>query len=138
MAARTNALIQKGFIERDGAVPRRSIRKSDMSARHPIHCSCRFHRALCMGCRPDIACPKRLGRVFRRLKRAGVPLQYSVFSVIASPGQLGALMAELARLIHPLEDDVRAYRVPEPMWKVQLGKPILLEDTLILEQDSLR
>ncbi|MEO6319739.1 MAG: CRISPR-associated endonuclease Cas2 [Polaromonas sp.] len=75
----------------------------------------------------DIADPRRLAKVFKRLKKAGVPLQYSVFSVEASAAGMAALMAQLARLIHAREDDIRAYRLPEHGWRTTLGEPILPE-----------
>lgn len=36
----------------------------------------------------DIADPKRLGRLFRYLKKQGVPVQYSVFLVDASAAKM--------------------------------------------------
>lgn len=73
----------------------------------------------------DIANPKRLARVFKRLKKAGTPVQYSVFSVQSSAAGMGALMADLAHLINPREDDIRAYRIPEQGWRISLGAAIL-------------
>lgn len=75
----------------------------------------------------DIADQRRLARVFKRLKKAGIPLQYSVFSVDANVMQMKTLMAELAALIHAKEDDVRAYRLPENGWRATLGAAILPE-----------
>ncbi len=76
----------------------------------------------------DISCPKRLGRVFRALKKEGIPIQYSVFHVHASQAKLGALMVRLAKLIDPRADDVRAYRVPANPLQVTLGQPIIPTD----------
>lgn len=80
----------------------------------------------------DIADPRRLARVFKKLKKNGVPVQYSVFSVDANTLQVKMLMAQLATLIHPTEDDVRAYRLPERGWRATLGAAIL-PDGLWLE-----
>lgn len=78
----------------------------------------------------DIADPKRLARVFRHLKKHGVPIQYSVFWVDATATQMLRLMTELTRLIHPTADDVRGYRLPENTWKVTLGQSMLPTDIL--------
>ena len=78
----------------------------------------------------DIADPRRLSRMFRALKKEGIPIQYSVFYVCASQQQMGSLMARLAHLIHPRQDDVRAYRIPEKPLQITLGRSILPEDTL--------
>ena len=75
----------------------------------------------------DIADKKRLPRVFKFLKRQGVPLQYSVFLVDASSAKIGSIMAHIARLIDKDADDVRAYRIPANPWKVSLGSAILPE-----------
>ena len=76
----------------------------------------------------DIVKPRNLARVFKLLKKNGVPIQYSVFQVDASAAQMGALMVQTAKLIDVRTDDVRAYRLPENVWKVTLGATILPED----------
>jgi len=73
----------------------------------------------------DITENRRLSRVFKRLKKAGVPVQYSVFSVNANTLQMKTLMAELAGHINAKEDDIRAYRLPENGWRAELGATIL-------------
>jgi CRISPR-associated protein Cas2 len=73
----------------------------------------------------DISDPKRLAHVFRYLKKKGIPIQYSVFSVTASSAQMGTLMAGIATLIHKGQDDVRAYRLPIDGWRATLGEDIL-------------
>jgi len=76
----------------------------------------------------DISNPKRLARVFKYLKKEGVPIQYSVFAVSASTSEMGAIMAGVAKLIHTKQDDVRAYRMPEDGWRATLGEAILPKD----------
>jgi CRISPR-associated protein Cas2 len=76
----------------------------------------------------DIADPKRLARVFKYLKKEGIPMQYSVFSVEASNAKMGAIMAHLATLIDARDDDVRAYRLPENGWRATLGEAMLPQD----------
>ena len=75
----------------------------------------------------DIANPRRLARLFKYLKKQGVPVQYSVFLVEATAVQMGAIVVQMAKLVDPDADDVRAYRLPENLWKVTLGSAILPE-----------
>lgn len=79
----------------------------------------------------DIVEPRTLARVFKLLKKKGVPVQYSVFLVQASAVQIGSLMVQIAKLIDARADDVRAYRLPENGWKVTLGAAMLPEDIWI-------
>lgn len=81
----------------------------------------------------DIASPRRLGRVFRFLKKHGIPMQYSVFCIDATAAQIGALMAQLARIVHRHEDDVRAYKLPENGWRVNIGCSLLPAQMLMTE-----
>lgn len=76
----------------------------------------------------DIACPRRLARVFAALKKEGIPLQYSVFLLRCSQAQMGALIARLSGLIDPRQDDVRAYHIPARTWHASLGQAILPAD----------
>jgi CRISPR-associated protein Cas2 len=78
----------------------------------------------------DIANPKRLSRLYRFMKKQGVPVQYSVFQVEASATEIASLMVKIAKMIHPDADDVRAYRVPEKTWVMTLGTSILPEGVL--------
>ncbi len=76
----------------------------------------------------DIADPRRLARLFKFLKKQGVPVQYSVFLVESSAVKIGNLIVQIAKLVDKEADDVRAYRLPERTWKVTLGASILPED----------
>lgn len=78
----------------------------------------------------DIADPRRLSRVFRYLKKQGVPVQYSVFLVESSAAKMNELMQHIDTLIHPKNDDVRAYRLPDNGWQVTMGASILPEDIM--------
>lgn len=73
----------------------------------------------------DIADPKRLGRVFRFLKKCAMPLQYSVFLFTGDDRQLDRLMEKAAQLIDAKEDDLRAYPLPKRGFKARLGKAAL-------------
>lgn len=58
----------------------------------------------------DIADPRRLARVHRKLKRHGIPVQYSVFFLQTTRRALTALLATaIVPLIDPRSDDLRAY-----------------------------
>jgi CRISPR-associated protein Cas2 len=78
----------------------------------------------------DIADPKRLTRLFKFLKKQGVPLQYSVFLVEASAVKMSSLVLQMTAIVDSKADDVRAYRLPENLWQVTLGASILPEDIL--------
>ncbi len=75
----------------------------------------------------DIGHRKRWAPIYKLLKKQGIPLQYSVFQIDASAAQLAALMAQLSQLIDHKADDIRAYRVPQSVCLVLLGKSMLPE-----------
>ncbi len=75
----------------------------------------------------DISSPKRLGRVFRLLKKCALPLQYSVFLFSGDDRQLDRCLAQAAGLIDAQEDDLRAYPLPKRGFKARLGKAALPE-----------
>lgn len=79
----------------------------------------------------DIADPKRLARVHRLLVAWALPAQYSVFLLVATRESVGVLVGELARLIHPRQDDVRIFRL-EPGWQRSLGASTLPRGVLAL------
>ncbi len=60
----------------------------------------------------DIAHPRRLRRVARRLERHAVRCQYSVFVFRGTEARLRELLDELAALIRPAEDVIQAWPVP--------------------------
>ncbi len=61
----------------------------------------------------DIANPARLRKVHRIVRRVGVPVQYSAFSVQLSDAGVDELIQELRCVVHPTQDDVRAYHIPK-------------------------
>jgi len=85
----------------------------------------------------DISAKRNWARVFKLLKKEGTPIQYSVFLVPASAAKMASLMAEIAALINPKTDDVRAYRLSEQGWKVSLGNAMIPEDMWIQPRSSL-
>jgi CRISPR-associated protein Cas2 len=81
----------------------------------------------------DIADPRRLYRVHRYLKTVALDLQYSVFAGMLSERQLLRVLEDLAERIHPGEDDVRAYPLPQRCHAVALGRQHLPEGVLLSE-----
>lgn len=79
----------------------------------------------------DIADPKRLGRVHRILKRQGLPVQYSVFSVVMRRPQLLRLLESIDAVIDSAEDDVRCYTLPARVRTWLLGKQFFPDDVLL-------
>ncbi|MEI8326592.1 MAG: CRISPR-associated endonuclease Cas2 [Betaproteobacteria bacterium] len=73
----------------------------------------------------DIRDPRRLGRVFRFMKKRGVPVQYSVFLVEASAQQMQRLLQDLAQIIDARVDDVRAYGLPAQPQYDTIGQSML-------------
>lgn len=79
----------------------------------------------------DIADPKRLGRVHRILKRQGLPVQYSVFSVLMRRPQMLHLLDVIDRVIDQVEDDVRCYPLPAKLHTCLLGRQFFPDDVLL-------
>jgi CRISPR-associated protein Cas2 len=80
----------------------------------------------------DIANPRRLQRVHRRLREQAVPVQYSVFTTRCSAARIGSIRADIATLIKGREDDVRFYPVPEPAHLFVYGRRALPEGLRLL------
>lgn len=59
----------------------------------------------------DIADPKRLGRVARRLERSALRVQKSVFLFRGERAGLETLLDQLAELIHSGQDVVQAWQL---------------------------
>lgn len=79
----------------------------------------------------DIADPRRLGRVHRLLKKEGLPVQYSVFTVVMKRPRLLRLLARIEQLIEPREDDIRCYRLPSVTESMTLGRQFFPEDVVL-------
>jgi CRISPR-associated protein Cas2 len=82
----------------------------------------------------DIADPKRLARLHRFLKKQGLPLQYSVFTVVLKRKALLNLLKQIERFIHLKQDDVRCYRLPTNVKVSVLGRQYFPEDVLLFNQ----
>ena len=79
----------------------------------------------------DIANHRRLGRVHRFLKRHAIPVQYSVFVLRGDQRALDRVYAEIAQIINPKEDDVRAYYLAERCEVTVLGSQHLPPGVLL-------
>ena len=79
----------------------------------------------------DIANPKRLSRVHRTLKKQGLPVQYSVFTVVIKRKALLRLMDVIDQLILSAEDDVRCYRLPEQSDIKTLGRQFFPKNVML-------
>ncbi|WP_138380363.1 CRISPR-associated endonuclease Cas2 [Luteithermobacter gelatinilyticus] len=73
----------------------------------------------------DIAHPRRLGRLHRRLKGYGIPIQYSLFLCSLTETRLAECVAMIEEIINPREDDVRLYPLPTNYWSFRLGRAVL-------------
>ena len=79
----------------------------------------------------DIADSKRLSRVHRTLKKQGLPVQYSVFIVVIKRKSLLRLLESIELIIHPAEDDIRCYRLPEHSDIRILGRQFFPEGVML-------
>jgi CRISPR-associated protein Cas2 len=79
----------------------------------------------------DIANPRRLSRVHRTLKKQGLPVQYSVFTVVMKRKALLRILENLNALIKPAEDDIRCYRLPEHSDIKTLGRQYFPQDVML-------
>ena len=86
----------------------------------------RRHYIICY----DISDKRRLQRLHSRLKKLATPLQYSVFLFEGTPTHLEQCLGMLERIIHPKEDDLRAYPLPQRGHKKHFGPSVLPEGIL--------
>jgi CRISPR-associated protein Cas2 len=84
----------------------------------------------------DIASPRRLQRVHRKLREHAVPVQYSVFVARCSAAKLGDIRALVSGLIDRREDDVRFYPIPEPAQLFVFGRKALPDGLRLIEGDA--
>lgn len=70
----------------------------------------------------DIADPRRLGRIHRRIVKDALFIQFSVYYLQGELHTLKALLAELQKIIDERYDDVRVYSI-RPLAEAQwLGR----------------
>jgi len=61
----------------------------------------------------------------RRLKRFGIPIQYSVFHASLTDAKLREIIAMINCVIDPKRDDVRIYPLPRDGWARSVGRAVL-------------
>lgn len=75
----------------------------------------------------DIANPKRLAKVYRRMCAHATPLEYSVFLLVGGERAKESCLAEVEKLINRKEDDVRCYPLPARGYQTRIGRASLPE-----------
>ncbi|MFZ5490163.1 MAG: CRISPR-associated endonuclease Cas2 [Pseudomonadota bacterium] len=83
----------------------------------------------------DIAHPRRLARIHRRLVKYALPVQYSLFLYNGSTQQVSDLLDELALLMEVREDDLRAYPLPTQTEIHALGQSGLPDSMILHDQN---
>lgn len=84
----------------------------------------------------DIADQKRLSRVHRCLKQAGLPVQYSVFTVEMNRKQIEKILLTIKSLINPRDDDVRCYTLPDSLDFDVLGRQIFPDGVMLFSSSG--
>ena len=79
----------------------------------------------------DIADPKRLGKVHRRAVKHAACVQYSVYYLNGTTGQLNDMLSDIEEVIDDSLDDVRAYTVAPLRESIQVGVAWIPEDILL-------
>lgn len=85
----------------------------------------------------DIREPRRLSRLHRHLKKVAIPLQYSVFLAHETRTGIEALVKEIEDIIETREDDVRIYRIPKRTELIFVGRKVLPDGILLLDEGQL-
>lgn len=75
----------------------------------------------------DIADPRRLGRVHRRIVNHAIFIQFSVYYLKGDKQSLADLLNDLKYVIDENYDDVRAYMIRPLSEALQIGTPWLPE-----------
>ena len=73
----------------------------------------------------DIADPKRLQQIHRRMTNYATPIQYSIFLFEGSEKLLTQCLTAGMQIFHKKEDDLRVYPLPKNCSQWRLGKASL-------------
>lgn len=79
----------------------------------------------------DIRNPRRLLRVYRRARRYGIALQYSVFYLELTKSRLTELLAQIRSVIDESCDDVRVYQINGLSDIQQIGRGMVPEGLMV-------
>lgn len=82
----------------------------------------------------DIADPRRLNKIHRRLSKEAIPVQYSLFLYHGNHRDIYKLLDELTLIMNTKEDDLRAYPIPNNAEINQIGQKGLLEDIILTDE----
>lgn len=75
----------------------------------------------------DITDPRRLGRIFRAMKKLAMPIEYSIFLLDGNERDARLCIDAMAHLMDERTDDVRCYPLPERGYQTRIGKAVLPE-----------
>ncbi len=75
----------------------------------------------------DISDPKRLQKIHRKMRKFATPLQYSIFLLEGTNIHLDKCLAEVLKILHKTQDDLRVYPISPNLSFFQLGKSVLPE-----------
>ena len=73
----------------------------------------------------DIRDPKRLGKIFRLLKKHGTPMQYSVFLLETSAAGIRKILLKMTAIMDTRSDDIRVYGLPNQPQFDTIGESML-------------
>lgn len=75
----------------------------------------------------DIADPKRLNKIHKRMTKYGIPLQYSIFLLEGTKLFLQECLNEVLKIMDKKQDDLRVYPLFNNTNQWQIGKAVLPE-----------
>lgn len=80
----------------------------------------------------DIANPKRLAKVHRKVVKQAAFVQFSVYYFSGSKADLDNFLIDIEQIIHVKEDDVRVYLVESLKKATQVGQSWLPDGILFV------
>ena len=82
----------------------------------------------------DIADPRRLNKIHRRLSKEALPVQYSLFLYHGHINDTRKLLDELALIMNTKEDDLRAYPIPNNAEINHIGQSGMLDRIILTDE----
>jgi len=68
------------------------------------------------------------------MKSKGIPLQYSIFQLIANQQEIEEIETELKQKINPKEDDIRIYPLHKKPKKYTIGNNLFPEGIMLINE----